>query len=314
MCQLNPFSRLANGQTLAVVGQAIRRVIGTLLFGLCLLGLAASSQAQSSSPQAFVDTGRNAVAGTLDTTSGVPHWEITLGGQAGFPGGHLQVGETNAPGTSLSLHGDLGVDVSEAMDLATAYHFTARDALRVSFLYFFLEGSSTINHPVEYNGQTFPAGRFHTDADFWRVTLAYERQLLSWGPGTNVIGTAGLTYVYFNPKINGNSEDFYLQELPIPLLGVRLESPLGDRLSLTASLTGGLLPRVDSGRKEGGTVYLQQSHADAALGLTYALTAALRLEASYRLTYFTQHELSHEDNNAFLLLDNGFRLTLTYRF
>jgi len=226
------------------MGKAIRHVIGTLLSGACLLGHAASSQAQSSSPHAFVEIGRSELADTLDATSGAPHWEITLGGQAGFPGGHLQVGETNAPGTSLSLHGDLGVNVSEAIDLTAAYHFTARDALRASFLYFFLEGSSAINHPVVYNGQTFSAGRFHTDADFWRVTLAYERQLLSWGPGANVIGTAGLTYVYFNPKINGNPEDFYLQELPIPLLGVRLEYPLGDRLSLTASLTGGLLPRV----------------------------------------------------------------------
>jgi len=26
------------------------------------------------------------------------------------------------------------------------------------------------------------------------------------------------------------------------------------------------------------------------------------------------NELSHEDNNAFLLLDNGFRLGLSYRF
>src|SRR5713226_2292045 len=129
MCQLNPFSRLANDQTFVVTGQAIRRVIGTRLFGVCLLGLAASSQAQSSSPQAFVDIGRNAFADALDTTSGAPHWEITLGGQAGFPGGHLQVGETNAPGTSLSLHGDLGVNVSEAVELTAAYHLTARDAL-----------------------------------------------------------------------------------------------------------------------------------------------------------------------------------------
>jgi hypothetical protein len=129
-----------------------------------------------------------------------------------------------------------------------------------------------------------------------------------------VIGPAGLAYVYFNPKINGNPEDFYLQELPVPLLGIRLAYPLGGRLSVAASRTGGLLPRVNSGRKEGGTVFLQQSHADAELGLTYALTAALRLEASDRLTYFTQHELSHEDNNAFLLLDHGLRLTLSYRF
>ena len=154
----------------------------------------------------------------------------------------------------------------------------------------------------------------HTDADFWRLTLAYERKILQLGPGGTLVGSAGLTYVYFNPKVNGNPEDFYLQELPVPVLGLRMDYPLGDRLFFTASLAGGVLPRVDSGRKEGGTVFLQQSHADASLGLTYALTPALHVHASYRLRYFTQHELSHEDNNAFLLLDNGFRLGLSYRF
>ena len=40
----------------------------------------------------------------------------------------------------------------------------------------------------------------------------------------------------------------------------------------------------------------------------------MRVEARYRLTSFTQHELSHEDNNAFRLLDNGLGVGLTYRF
>jgi len=243
-----------------------------------------------------------------------PRWEITLDGQVGLPSGHLQVGETNAPGTNLRLRGDLGIEVSEAVQLSAGYRLAPRDTLRASFSYAFLDGTSTINHPVVWNGQTFAAGRFHTEADFWRATLAYERALLDLGPAGRLFGNVGLTYVHFNPKINGNNEDFYLQELPVPLLGLRLDNPLGQRLSLTASLAGGVLPRVDSLRKEGGTVFLQQSHADADVGLAYTLTSTLRLEGSYHLTYFTQHELSHEDNNAFLLLDNGFRLRLIYRF
>jgi hypothetical protein len=54
--------------------------------------------------------------------------------------------------------------------------------------------------------------------------------------------------------------------------------------------------------------------ADAGVFVTYALTAAWRLEAGYQLTYFFQDEKSHEDNNAFQLIDNAFRLGVGVRF
>ncbi len=289
------------------------RVIGAILTVVCLSNSPAWGQDQSP-PRTPPETGQDAVALSPDIAPRAPRWDLTLGGQVGFPGGHLQVGETGAAGTRLSLRSDLGINVSEAVEFGAAYHFTARDAIRTSFLYYFLDGSATTNQPVVYNGLTIHPGPLHTNADFWQVTLAYERTLLALAAGGHLIGSAGLTYVYFNPKVNNNSEDFYLQELPVPLLGVRLDYPVGDRLTLTASLAGGILPWVNSGRKEGGTVYLTQSHADVGLGLAYALTPALRVEGSYQLRYFTQHEVSHEDNNAFLLLDNGFRLSLTYRF
>ena len=111
----------------------------------------------------------------------LPRWELTLDGQVGVPGGTLQVGETNAPGTSLRLHHDLGIDLSESVQGGAAFHFTPRDALRLTFVYFFLDGSATINHPIVYNGFTFPAGRIHTSADFYRMGVAYERALLTSG-------------------------------------------------------------------------------------------------------------------------------------
>src|SRR3989442_1681270 len=77
---------------------------------------------------------------------------------------------------------------------------------------------------------------------------------------------------------------------------------------------GGGMPRVDSGRNEGGTVYLQQIHADAGTSVVYAITRALQLDVGYHRTYFYQHEKSHEDDNAFELYDNGLRVGLTIRF
>lgn len=254
-------------------------------------------------------------------------WEVTLDGRIGFPIGRLKVGEFptgsnrsgggGTPGTLLRLH-TLGIDVSEALEGTVAFYVTPRDAVRASYLYYFLDGSSTPHVPVVYNGQEFAPGQLRTNSDFSRLSLAYERTLLSRPVGERLIGSAGLTYVSLNPTLTGhgksNSEDFYRQELPVPILGLRWDYPLRQRLLLRASLAGGALPRVDSLRKEGGTMYLQQSHADAGVGLAYLLGRNGQVELGYHFTYFFQYEASHEDKNLFELIDNGVQARFTLRF
>jgi hypothetical protein len=121
--------------------------------------------------------------------------------------------------------------------------------------------------------------------------------------GERLIVSAGLTYVNFNPRLTGanrsagpvgtlegngrsNSEDFYRQELPVPILGLRWDHPFSPRLLLRSSVAGGGLPRVDSLRTEGG----------------------------YHFTYFFQEEKSHEDKNRFELIDNGLQIGLRVAF
>ncbi len=254
-------------------------------------------------------------------------WDVTLDGRIGFPRGRLKVGEFptgsnksgggGAPGTLLRLH-TLGIDVSEALEGAVAFSVTPRDAVRTSYLYYFLNGSSTPRVAVVYNGQEFAPGQLRTNADFSRFSLAYERTLRTRPVGERLIGSAGLTYVSLSPTLTGhrksNGEDFYRQELPVPILGLRWDYPLGQRLLLQASLAGGALPRVDSLRNEGGTVYLQQSHADAGAGLAYLLGRNAKVELGYYVTYFFQYEASHEDKNLFELMDNGVQARVTLRF
>ena len=258
-------------------------------------------------------------------------WEFTLDGRIGFPTGRLKVGEFptginklgggGTPGTLLRLR-DLGIDVSETLEGSVAVHVTPRDAVRGSYLYYFLDGSTTLAGPsVVYNGTEFKPGPLRTNADFYRLSLAYERALLSEPSGEEFIGSVGITYVNLNPTLTGRGqgkgeqgEDFYMQELPVPILGLRWEHPLAPHLLLRAAVAGGGLPRVNSLRQEGGTVYLQQSHADAGLGLVYLIGQHVQLEAGYHFTYFFQHEKSHEDNNLFELIDNGLHAQLTLRF
>ena len=265
-------------------------------------------------------------------------WEATLEGRVGFPVGRLKVGEfpTGAnkaggggtPGTLLHFH-TLGIDHSEVIDASAAFHFTPRDAVRAGFLYYFLDGSTKISGPsVVYNGQEFTNGSLDTNSDFYRLSLDYERTLFGRPWQHELIGTIGLTYVNLNLKLTGatksgggaeshgqsNSEDFYRQELPVPIAGLRWTYPLSNRWFLRMSLSGGGLPRVDSGRTEGGTVFLQQAHADLGLAVVYRISGLAHVEAGYRFSYLFQKESSHEDKNVFELFDNGLRVQLGIRF
>jgi hypothetical protein len=78
--------------------------------------------------------------------------------------------------------------------------------------------------------------------------------------------------------------------------------------------SGGGLPEVNSGRKEVGTVFLQQAQADADAGLMYRWRGGAELELGYHFAYFFQHEKSHEDINDFELIDNGFRVQFSMPF
>jgi hypothetical protein len=279
--------------------------------------------------QTLVETLGEPVALSLrDAGTEIPppigRWEFTIGGRVGAPIGHLHVGEFHggqgtvgaAPGTRLSLN-TLGIHVSETIEAGVAFHFTDNDAVRFSGLYYFLRGDSTPTQSVVYNGEEFKPGALHANADFARLDLAYERALLR-SPGDVLIGSIGLAYVYFNPTLTGhgssNSEDFYLQELPVPIAGLRWTHGLGERWLLRLGVSGGGLPKVDSGRKEGGTVFLQQAHADADAGLVYRWRGGTELEFGYHFTYFFQYEKSHEDINDFELIDNGVRVKFSMRF
>src|SRR5262245_21398874 len=285
-----------------------RRLCSAAVLLMGLWGLPVRSEAQA--PLTTPPTPTPAGSVVLTPWS---RWEISLSGEVGIPSGSLKVGEPS-PATRLDVRGDLGIDVAEQLEASVLYHIAPQDGLRATFRYWFLDGSSTVSQPVLYNGHLLPPGRLHTDANLWRLSLDYERLLLALPHGGRLTGSAGLTYVFFDPSINGNSEDFYRQELPVPILGLRLDFPLTGRLGLLAAVSGGGLPKVNSLRSEGGTVDLAQSHVDAALGLTYALTPALGVDLSYRFTHFHQHETSHEDDNDVTLQQQGVRLGLTYRF
>jgi hypothetical protein len=282
------------------------RRLSILLLALVLVTcLPAHSHAQ---------TAATPLSSAVDTRQ---RWEVWLDGRIGFPTGYIRVSETVVHGSRLRLS-DLGIDVSESVEAGASFWITPRDAVRATYLYTFLRGGTTFDCAMLYDGREYTPGHVDANADFWRVSLAYDRVLTTVMDRGRLIGSVGLTYAWLNPGLTqhgkAKAEDFYLQEMPVPIVGLRFEAPVTARLGIRASVAGGLLPKVDSLRKEGGTVYTWQSHADASVDATYAISETLSVEAGYQFSYFHQHEKSHEDNNVFELIDSGPRARLTLRF
>lgn len=281
---------------------------------------------------ATVDGAAAQVDGTVVRTQTVsstetwsPRWEVSLLGQVGVPRGFVKVGEFERAGTKLRLHDDLGIDTFEVGGLGVVWHITDRDALRGRFEYTFLYGSTHLGEDAAFNGALIGGGQsVSTRPIFARVTGLYEHTFVGKPNGAFFAAGGGLTFVYLHWKMSGTlspqtvghetGEDFYAQELPIPLMSLRGEYPLTERLRLVGTVAGGVLPKVDSLRTEGGTVKLAQAYADVFAGVRYAITPRLFADGGYTYTYFSQHETSREDDNKVLFLGHGFGFALTYAF
>jgi opacity protein-like surface antigen len=252
-------------------------------------------------------------------------FELTLSTLVGAPAGFVKVGEFDRSGAALHFQRDLGIDTFETVQGGVVYHLTPADALRARFDYTFLYGGTTLDRDTAYNGALL-AGDTHVSSRplFGRVLGFYDHRFVDAPNGFRLYGGLGLTYTYLEFKLHGTlapttvghetTEDFYAQELPVPLGVLHADYPINDRLSLTGWADGGALPRVDSLRTEGGQVTLTQGHADLFLGVRYAVTDAFSVDGGYSFTYFAQHQISGEDNNEILFFGHGFGLNLAYRF
>ncbi|MBI3769883.1 MAG: hypothetical protein HY271_15530 [Deltaproteobacteria bacterium] len=271
------------------------------------------------SAQSDADSG----SATTPGSGAFARWEISLGGQVGVPRGFVKVGEFDRSGDKLRFSKDLGIDTFEVANVGAAVHLTDRDALRARLDYSFLWGGTQLDRDVAFNGATL-AGDTHLQSRpvYTRITGLYEHAFISEPNGALLAGGAGVTFVYLHFKLHGTlapttighetQEDFYAQELPVPLVSLRGEYPIAPRVRLIAIVDGGFLPKLDSLRTEGGTVKLAQGHADVFAGVRYAITPQLFADGGFSYTYFSQHETSGEDNNEILFLGYAFGFGLTY--
>ena len=254
-------------------------------------------------------------------------WRVGLGGEDGLPSGWVQVRENGIQGTRLDIHHGLGAQHMQTLRLLAWRPLSDVGQLHVGFATSNLDGQATIGAPVYFNGTTVAPGRLAAVThfqDFIGFDASYWRRLFDFGDGRRLWGSIGATYVMLNFRVAGTvaadsvghelKEDFYVQELPIPTLGLHLRYPLTTALKLTADVTAGHLPWVNSLRTEGGEVRLAQTNEEEMLGLEYQLGQHWQMAVYAFHSYFGQDERSREDGNVIRLSSHGVGLAVDYLF
>jgi hypothetical protein len=254
-------------------------------------------------------------------------WHVRLAAEQSWTGGWIRVRENDVPATRLRLNDDLGVNHTQSLRLLAWTPLVDVGELHLGLSTHRLDASARFAAPVYFNGTKVAPGRLDTVThfqDFIELDASYWRHLVDVGRGGSLWGSLGARYVMLNFRMQGAiaadspghelKEDFYVQELPVPMLGLHLRYPLGDALQLTADVSWGRLPWVDSLRTEGGEVRLAQTDSDEQVGLTYRFSPYWQLTAYAFHTEFAQDERSREDGNTVYLHDSGLGVSADYAF
>ena len=250
-----------------------------------------------------------------DPAASDPRWTLTLDNQSGFvlPNSRVRVREDQILGTELSF-GDLGITTPQLPTLTLDVRIQGPNALRARLRYFHVTGETVLAQPIDFNGATLAPGQnVRTAGDWYSGELLYVRRMRLGDSGWRMNALAGADYTYINITLNSGhaavspgsagsetKEDFYRQELPLPILGLELSRTLHPHVSLAASVQGGWINHWNSQREEGGTVFLSQSELEAHLRASLVGVRGLGpAEPMVGLFYyyFSQSEVSNEDGN-----------------
>ncbi|MHB2027166.1 MAG: hypothetical protein ACYCPQ_11135 [Elusimicrobiota bacterium] len=240
-------------------------------------------------------------------------WDLELSNITGFtgPDSLVQVRENQVQGTPLQ-YSNLGLNEAQIPTIDAKYWLDSRDAVQFQFRYFFLDGTSFVSNPVFLNGSEIAAGQnVNASPKEYSASLLYERRLRPSGlDGWDLRGRIGVEYTRINFGFNngyaqtnppgGQSvEDFYLQELPVPILGLEGLRRICPHWIADVSLQGNWLGNVYSLRQEGGKVYLSQSGFEFHARLLYESRALEALHPFIGIAYYNyyQFENSAEDGN-----------------
>jgi hypothetical protein len=253
-------------------------------------------------------------------------WHVSAGVEQGTPGGWVRVREFDVRGTRLYLRDDLNVHRMQTLRLGAWKSLSADSQLHFGFASHRFTGHAVFASPVYFNGTTVPAGGHLDTATGWQdymdLDASWWRRLYASGHGGTLWGSIGARYTLLNFRMHGTiatdspghelKEDFYVQELPIPTLGLHLRMPLATHWSLLGDFTAGRLPWVNSLRTEGGQVKLAQTHVEFRIGASDAFAPRWSLDLYAFHSALVQSERSREDGNFVRLHSSGIGLRVVH--
>lgn len=261
-----------------------------------------------------------------ESASAAEQWHWTASLESGQPSGWVQVRENAIVGTRLYFRDNLGVDRMNGIRLGATKTLSPRSQWQLSLATYTLDGTTVLPESILYNGATIAAGPLRTATHythFLQFDASYWRRFAAFRKGGGLWGSVGGTFVLLNFTLHGTvapgsagtetTEAFYVQELPVPVLGLHLKYPLSHAWSLVSSAELGGLPRVDSLRKEGGNVKIKQTNNKLSIGVARAAGDWEWSLSAFDRNY-VQDEQSHEDSNVIHLRDRGLIVGLTHAF
>jgi len=240
-------------------------------------------------------------------------WWIGLQAGWGPVDGQVRVGEPS-PSTPLGLGDDLGIDSAWVYSLDVSGTAGAKNRLAFKAESLSMSGSETFDKTVTFDEGSFPPGSSpKADPRFYLFDAEYVRLFGDMSRTSHWFLTAGLVHAYLDFRLGDQSEDFYRQEVPMPLLGGGWELTTAHGW-LQGAAKGFQYNHLNTGEKEGSTVYLDQSMVDVWAGWIGSISPRVRYSAGYRFFSFSQTENSSEDYNDFHCHLNALTASLSFRF
>ena len=222
------------------------------------------------------------------------------------------------------------------------YWFDELNAIQVHFRYFDIAGSHRLLKPAAFNGAILtPGQRLSPRGTLWMDGgVYYERRLTPWFqqhfsayPRLNNLDVRlklGLEFTYIDFRLNNgrarvtvpspkgeSAEDFFLQALPMPTIGMEIYGKLWEHVLGEVTIKGNWINHWNSLRDEGGTVYTSQWSFETHWRLYYVNApyfSRLQPFIGFGYAYYRQNEQSYEDGNFIRLSVVGPEFGVSYHF
>lgn len=247
-------------------------------------------------------------------------WSVEAGYRMRFLSGQTKVREFDSTPIWLDLRDDLGLE-----DAGAPYVKVMGDSPGVRWQleaeFFRCWGEGMVSHDFDYDEDSFAGGTpFETFGEFIfvRATASIKRML--WSGDDGWLGPVfGLEYARMRvgieqPLSGRHSTEDYHEFLPYPVLGFAGEWRLTPDLVIGGSVMGGWMPRVPTGRVEGGMLYMITRSVVIEARCSYHLDGPFFLTGSVQYQYWYGELKSIEDGNELLLNSLSFAIGLEVRW